>query len=381
MREKDVKYNADGIQYVPPKYIEGKRSYVEYWVFDFDQDKLVRRRKYISDKSKTEARKKAKIYMREIDYLLHEGFTLGTATISPDNKPPSILEAFRLAVDIKKRLNGNRNSANHRSYLNILTEYLKNSKKERLPITKFSTREINLYFDYLSEVRGNGPRTINNTKIFLRSMLYVLKDRGIIEENPATKVPDLPTTEGRYIIFNEEQIKALVEYMKVKEPRMYLYTRFIYYAFMRPIQICRLQVRDIHIERKTLIIRSTKGKGKRQRPVTINPQLMKVIESMKLEQFPGHYYVFGKGKETCNKPEHRNRFSEAHKRILEACEMDDKDLDMYSWKHTGNCNAYLAGVDIYSLMLLNGHRELKTTQIYLKALGMLVPEELKTKEW
>ncbi|MEO0582994.1 MAG: hypothetical protein AAF135_12290 [Bacteroidota bacterium] len=107
------------------------------------------------------------------------------------------------------------NNANHRSYLNILSEYLKNTHKARLPITKFDASEINLYFDYLSEVRGNGPRTLNNTKIFLRSMLYVLKGRNIIPHNPATEIEDLPITQGRYIIFTEVQVRKRMRSLSI----------------------------------------------------------------------------------------------------------------------------------------------------------------------
>ena len=105
MRQKNTTTNVDGIEYVPPKIVYGVRSYIEYWVYDFDHKKLVRKRKYVTAKTKKELEKKAKNQQREINSLLHKGYTLGIR--QEDSKAMPTLEAFRLAVDIKKWLNGN----------------------------------------------------------------------------------------------------------------------------------------------------------------------------------------------------------------------------------------------------------------------------------
>ncbi|MEO0585413.1 MAG: hypothetical protein AAF135_24585 [Bacteroidota bacterium] len=142
-------------------------------------------------------------------------------------------------------------------------------------------------------------------------------------------------------------------------------------------EICRMRVRNI--DKGIILVRN--NQSKKQKPCMINPQLMEIIQKMDLDQYPEHYYIFGKNRMPSPTFRHRNRYSEDHRRILDACEIQDEGLDMYSWKHTGNCNAYRAGVDIYSLKIQNRHSSLRQTEIYLSTLGLRIPVELKTKKW
>ncbi|MEO1384366.1 MAG: phage integrase SAM-like domain-containing protein, partial [Bacteroidota bacterium] len=240
MRKKSIQYNVDGIQYVPVKFVEGVRDYLEYWVYNYDSGKLERQRRYISKKlSKRDREQQVREMSREINGLLHQGFTLGLK--QEQDKVLKTLEAFQKANKIKDGENGERANANYRSYLNILTLYLKEKKKDVLPITQFDREEMFLFLDWLNEERNVGPRTRNNYKDYVRTLFNTLIDRGVVQDNPASKIKDLATRSGRYIIFTASQKAHLEVYMKKHNYRLYLYTRFIYYAFMRPIEICRMR--------------------------------------------------------------------------------------------------------------------------------------------
>ena len=43
---------------------------------------------------------------------------------------------------------------------------------------------------------------------------------------------------------------------------------------------------------------------------------------------------------------------------------------MYGWKHTGNVDSFLAGVDPYDLMRQNRHHSLEQTMNYLRSMGL-----------
>ncbi|MEL6698944.1 MAG: site-specific integrase [Bacteroidota bacterium] len=266
--------------------------------------------------------------------------------------------------------------------INILTLYLTSHNKDTLPIDRFDRKEMFNFLDWLTRERGIGPRTRNNYKDYVRTLFTTLVDRGVVNENPASKVKDLPTKSGRYIIFTDNQKDVLEQHLQRHNPRLFLFTRFIYYGFMRPVEVCRMQVRNIDVDKRIILVRNNQSKNKKQKPVVINPQLLSVIKELGLEKYPEHYYVFGRNRMTSPHFRKRNRYSEDHRKALDACGIDDPDLDMYSWKHTGNCNAYTKGkVDINSLKIQNRHGSLKQTEIYLTALGLRIPVELKTKEW
>ena len=75
------------------------------------------------------------------------------------------------------------------------------------------------------------------------------------------------------------------------------------------------------------------------------------------------------------------RVSELHRKALEESGLYDGKLTLYSWKHTGVCNAYRAGVDIKTLQGLLRHHSLDMTAIYMRSLGLRVDENLKGKRW
>lgn len=56
--------------------------------------------------------------------------------------------------------------------------------------------------------------------------------------------------------------------------------------------------------------------------------------------------------------------------ILKLCKLDRKKYSLYGWKHTGNVDSFLAGVDIYDLMRQNRHHSLEQTMGYLRSLGL-----------
>ncbi|MEO1808480.1 MAG: tyrosine-type recombinase/integrase, partial [Bacteroidota bacterium] len=200
-------------------------------------------------------------------------------------------------------------------------------------------------------------------------------------KNPCARIKDLKVVGTRHIPFSREEQKEFETFLQRQEPELYLYTRFIYFGFMRPVEVCRMQIGHIDLHSKVILIRAENSKNKRQMPVVINPQLAKIIEGMNLNRFPTNYHVFGKKFLPSPGEEHRNRYSERHAQALKDCGLYNGELTLYSWKHTGNIRAYDAGVDIYSLMSQNRHSNLQETENYLRGLGLRISKELKEKEW
>jgi integrase len=98
---------------------------------------------------------------------------------------------------------------------------------------------------------------------------------------------------------------------------------------------------------------------------------------MKILEQPSHYYVFGKKDLTPNFERAAiNLPNRLHKEILIKLKMYRfKETVLYSWKHTGNINAYLKGMDIKLIQQINGHTSLETTEIYLRKLGLFLDKQ------
>jgi integrase len=161
--------------------------------------------------------------------------------------------------------------------------------------------------------------------------------------------------------------------LKKEFPELFLFTRFIYYTFSRVQELKELRIRDINLRARTITLKDefTKTEKTLVKPI-VSPLLDLILES-KILNNPGHYYVFGKGLKPGPDRCPVNFATNEHKKILESTGIyRANETTLYGWKHTGNINAYLAGMDIKVIQIINGHASLETTEIYLRKLGLFI---------
>lgn len=384
----EVSTSRKGTPYVRAKLYTPRKThwYVEYHVYDPIENRLVKKRFYkIAGETDAERRKVGEELVEEVNQFLYDGFVL-QASKGQENLPAfqlntSTLQAFDKAVRIKLQPISERARHNYRYYYRILREWLKESGHSRKPISRINQAIMLDYFLYLQEEKKHANRTLNNHLEFIRETFSIMVRQELIHKNPLTGVKKWRTGSAKNIPFLPEEQKHLENYLRKTNLPLYYFTRFIYYGFMRPVEICRMRVNHIDLKRQIILVRTGTSKNNRQMPVVITTNLLPSLEEMNLRQYPGNYHLFSKGLVPGEKEIWRNRVSEMHAKALKATDLYNGELCLYSWKHTGNVNAYLAGVDIKSIQSQNRHHSLEMTEIYLKSLGLRISKDLKTKEW
>lgn len=390
MESNKIEYNVDDYPYIAAKLFKPKRSkwYVQYYVYDLGIGELVKKRFYkISGATDLEKEKNAQRHIIEVNRLLKNGYVLKADYGDEDGQKKnyerrmSNRRAFERAMKLKMEAVGPRSQQNYRNYYSIFSSWLESSGRGGRPIKMFSQNDLVEFRTYLYEVRENSNRTRNNYIEHVKALLNVMVEAGIIYKNPGAGMKKLRVKSSQNIPFLPEQKDRLENYLKKANLRLYYFTRFIYHGFMRPVEICRLRINHIDIDRGIILVRSSEAKNAKQMPVVITKPLAEDIKGLKLKGLPGNYYLFGKGLEPHAESIYRNRVSEMHRKALQATDLANGELTLYSWKHTGNVNAYLAGVDIKSIQSQNRHHSLEMTEIYLRSLGLRVAKDLKEKGW
>ena len=165
--------------------------------------------------------------------------------------------------------------------------------------------------------------------------------------------------------------------MKEHAPELFLFTRFIYYGSVRPGELIQLKIKDINLRTRTIHISANVSKTKTPRTVPIiKPFLDFILDSKILEQ-PINNFIFGNRLKSSTKPASVNYAALLHRRILTKLKIHQPTITtLYGWKHTGNINAYLAGMDIKTIQTLNGHKSMETTGIYLRKLGLFLDKKI-----
>lgn len=301
-------------------------------------------------------------------------------------------------------LDTKKGSIRHRSYqsykyaIDALVKFLNEKRLQFIMPEKFTT-EIALQFaDWAVIKMKYKGKSFNGLIGFLRIMFNMLIDRGVITVNPFRKVRKMQEETGRNIAFSDRQKEQLKNHLQKHDPRMWLFVKFIYHCYIRPLELLRVRVRDIDLANRTIIIHSQIGKNKRQMAITIPDTFIDEVQAMKLKNINPDYFLFGNKYKPYGKMDakggrspgsvcdllpgetgaSRNTISQRFSKVLKELKFP-KDHTLYSWKHTGVCDAHRAGVNIYDIMRQLRHHSLEQTLTYMKSMGLQPNTGFQTK--
>ncbi|MDQ6482531.1 site-specific integrase [Dyadobacter sp. LHD-138] len=171
------------------------------------------------------------------------------------------------------------------------------------------------------------------------------------------------------------------KYMAVHEPELYAFTRFIYYAFIRPGELRAIEIQDVRFNQKYILVRGAVSKNGKTETVPIISALLAVISKLELSKQNQFLYLFGKGLIPGKEVSAKQVAFRRHEKVLKVLKLDNKNYTLYSWKHTGAVNAYLSGVGIKQLQQMLRHSTVQMTDIYLKSLGLRTDPNIENYNW
>lgn len=286
--------------------------------------------------------------------------------------PGSIADAINLVVDLKARSLKPYSARVYKQSADMFILWLKSCRLQSIPLYNLTREHAQSYMDHLMLEKNYNGNSHNTHRGILHAIFQSIVERWgmILKENPF-KIKLLPKDIGKNLAYTAEEKRLLIAHYKQFNKRMYYAVSFTYHAFIRKSELCHLKVENIDWESKTIKIDSRGAKNRKQESVTITDGLMVVLLEMGLDMAPPHYYIFGKGLQTCaekcNRPED---ISERHRRLKKNAGLPDDGKAYYSWKHTGVIDYFKEIKDIYAVMRQCRHSDLKTTMIYLKSLGL-----------
>jgi integrase len=357
-----------------------KRWYIEFYAFDVQQKKLVRKRFYeVNDYTTgTQRRGYARRMIRELNQLLEDGYHLDV------NKAPSVVEetkletttladAIKLALEIKKPSIRPSSYPSYKSSVKIFTVWACRNKIAGMDIVYFDRLRAVYFNDYLLiECRYNA-RTVNGHVAYMKSLFQLLVEREFIGENPFKNIPKhKESTSRRNRAFSKQQIETIKKIVEKKNPQLWLFIQFIYFCFLRPNEIRQLEHRYFNMEERTILVPGSISKNGKDGYVSIPDGF---YEQLKQSDYfkSGTKYVFQASKG--DKPISKNVMTERFRKLIKQLNLGS-DYTLYSWKHSGVVAAYNAGVDIKSIQNQCRHHSLEQTDIYLKSLGLGVSQAI-----
>ena len=236
---------------------------------------------------------------------------------------------------------------------------------------RISEREIQTYLLHLYREKGFSHSTCNVAVAGLRFFYHVtLRRRSTSFVIPAAREPStLPE-----ILTREELTRLFSRTARLKHRALLLTT---YAAGLRVSEVVALQVSDIDAERGVLRVRQ--GKGARDRMTLLSPRLLEALRTYWRHERPEPPWLFPSR-------DRRGHLCAGAAKHLYAKAKQRADIQkaggLHALRHTFATHLLEAGVDLYTLQRLLGHKSLRSTAHYLhlmRPLGeaaRIVPEPL-----
>lgn len=368
--------------YKPAKICKGKKEwyiYFEYKVPNSDRWKRFKDRAGLNYRQMKRTPGKrlefAKDLCRAWDDQLKGGWSpFGEEAASSDYDAMRFKPAVKVLEDLYniKKSSIKKGTVNAYKYsVNALQKWLELTNRQNILLSFITPLVMTEFFDYLRTCgKYNSNKSINNHARYLKTLFNEAVERELIMKNPLKKWTDLQEQAGKNFPYSDKQKEALKKEMLKSDPLLWRFTKCIYHLFIRESELLGVKIIDINLNTKNIIVHSSIGKTKRQLSAEIPDSFLEELKELNLEQYPDDWYLFGKGLKPAPNPYTRNSVSARYKKIKEACGITDPNYTFYSWKHSGNVDSYLAGVDIYDLMRQNRHHSIEQTMVYLRSLGL-----------
>lgn len=221
--------------------------------------------------------------------------------------------------------------------------------------------------------------TVFNKIKNIKSLFGKSFEAGIIESNPFAKFKNVGKDEDTDANFPfSEYERSILEPELKKNPPLWLFTRIIYYTFSRINETRLLKVGDINLKARTITFRKENRKGNKKTVRTVSKPildpLLDLLISSGVLNYPSNYYLFsGATLKPGLSATAKNHPTTLHREVLQNVGIyRQNETGLYGWKPTGNIEAYLAGMDLKMIQLINDHRSIETTEIYLRKLGLFL---------
>jgi integrase len=345
-------------------YDLSKQWYIEFYDQDGKRQRVTSGKRFgvLGDGNRLKTKKERLTYFNAILSVLlspSPPTTLELEKVQPIqevSKKLSLDDAVNLFLDSKLRMIEPKTTKDYTSRLRGFALYCDFGKLE---IDKVTRDEI---LQYLNRQEMSNTNYNNDLRV-IKLLFNFLKSNDLVKFNSGQLVSYKPNDAEGNKPYNIEDAKRILEILKVIDRSLYICCLIQYYCFARPKEIGKLKWSDFDFEGKLLKIRANVNlKSKKVRFNPLSEKLINEIQEFRNIENSNSEYVFG----DCRNDDYFKTKWQRIKNLLDV----PNGCALYSFKHTGCCQLYIATRDIYLISRLCGHANIKTTEIYLRGLGV-----------
>ena len=243
----------------------------------------------------------------------------------------------------------------------------------RKSIRRIGRKEIKAFLSFLSE-KGNQPITRRAKLIAIRSFFKYLEDENLIKRNTTKNfpLPKVTIKEPTYLL--EGEIKKILRLTKKdKNKRAEIAIRIFSETGIRLSELVNVSVGDIDVRSKAMRI---KRKGDIEQTIPLNNNLNKLLRCFIKNRNSGMPLIVNKrgGRMTAR------RVAIMVKDYFKKAKVEKAGISVHSIRHSFCSRLLEKGVDLKTIQILAGHKNISTTERYLHVPDMKIRKEVMLAE-
>lgn len=359
------------IPYLPATLKEFESGWlIEYHVANPETHVLERYRdkfQRIRKKCKTDddARKIAKNVCKERNKQLSTGWHPGmqSGNIRIYTKLTDALNSF-----LKEKMRELREDSKrtYKSHISIFTKWIVKNKMDGMLVKSFTSSNADdyLYFHFVEE--GKSARTYNNYLLFYKGIFNWFISKGYCDKNPFSNLKKKKEDEKKRDIIPIEWDKKIMDYCYHNHPRMAFICMLVYSSFMRPAEICRVKIKDIHIDKSAIFIEGVNAKNAHSRWAILTEDTLEMIKEMGIMDCNPEWYMISTSLLPGTIKKNTRDIDKYWAKMRTAIKMPS-EYQLYSYRDTGIMWLKENGVPDYLIIKLTGHKKMDMLDKYSHA--------------
>ena len=222
--------------------------------------------------------------------------------------------------------------------------------------------------------QGKSQTTLKKYRDVLAYLYTKARKLKLIDYNPVDTEIRIKKSHQSLLYFTDAHIQ-LFKSSNVGD-QLWLAIRLLFYCFIRPGEQRHMRIDWINWDAGYIEIPGAYSKNKKTEKVSIPNRLLSEIEYLKL--YPNSFYVLSKSGQPGPDQIAVNWLNSQYTKVLKSLGIRGR-FAFYSWKHTGAVMCVKAGINIKDLQLQLRHHSLDMVNEYLKNLGVMDSDDLKSR--
>ncbi|NCD67886.1 tyrosine-type recombinase/integrase [Mucilaginibacter agri] len=236
------------------------------------------------------------------------------------------------------------------------------------PASSLTQFEIELFLQAYAKRRGWNKVSYNTYRGHLITLFNYLLALKAVSENPAilTRKQSLKNDSSRFRIYEEEELRQVVTALAADEKfyDLYVAAKLVYKFNIRPIELLRLQVKDIDWVKAVLVLPPEKTKNGNEARFALDDESVLFLRKL-IKSDGANLYIFSKRgqKSSCQLCD--GYFDQRWRAFRKQHELPAY-LKFYALKHSSNYYDLQDGASFEEIRQRNRHSNLQVTTLYIK---------------